>query len=104
MHQVVVLEVGRYLVERREQSCGTLGLANSDGSIERDHRRGQEREQVIVQGDDLRPVSGFERPGLAVHGLDGGLELEGSCLVAADTGPYDRVPSSIMVRSHLLRS
>ena len=78
-------------VERSERSAGTLDLGDGDGPIECNHGCGHDREQVIVESDDLGPVGGFERVGVAVHGLDRGLELEGTRLVAADTGAHDRM-------------
>jgi hypothetical protein len=47
---------------------------------------------VVVERDDLGPVGRFERAGGAVHGLDRGLQLEGTWLAAADAGAHDRVP------------
>ena len=53
---------------------------------------GMSGEQVIVESDDLGPVGRFERVGGAVHGLDPGLELEGTRSATADAGAHDRMP------------
>ena len=75
VHEVIVVEVGCDCVEGSERSAGTFCLADGDGPIERNHGGGHDREQMIVEIDDLGPVGCFERVGVAVHGLDRGLEL-----------------------------
>ena len=91
VYQVIAVEARCDRVERGERGAGTLGLGDGDGPVEGNHGCGHDREQVVVEGDDLGPVGCLERAGVAVHGLDRGLELEGTWLAAADTGAHDRM-------------
>ena len=47
--------------------------------------------ELVVEGDDLRPVGGSRGGGVGVDGGDGGLDLERAGLVAAQAGPHQRV-------------
>src|SRR5205823_14375250 len=51
VYQVIVAEVRCNRVERSERSAGTLDLG--DGPVECNHGCGHDREQVIVESDDL---------------------------------------------------
>src|SRR5438309_10557965 len=79
VERVVVVQV--QLVHQRQRSSGASHLADGDGAVEGYDRRGGEREQLVVQGDDLRPVSLLECRGVRVHGVDRGLELAWTGLV-----------------------
>src|SRR5207302_10276954 len=54
LERVVVVQV--QLVYQRQRSGGASRLANGDGAVEGYDRRWGEREQLVVQDDDLRPV------------------------------------------------
>ena len=68
-----------YQCQRR---LGTVRLADCDRAVERHHRCGGDRKQLVVQGDDLRPIRVLDSRGVRVHGVDRGLQLIWSWLVA----------------------
>jgi hypothetical protein len=72
MHQVIGAQVRRDRIKRGQRSGGTLDLGDGDGPIECNDRRRHDRVELIVQGDDLRPVGCLKRVGGTVHGLDRG--------------------------------
>jgi len=53
VERVVAREVE--LVHQRQCGGGTVQLADGDGAVEGDDRRGRDREQLVIEGDDLRP-------------------------------------------------
>jgi hypothetical protein len=69
MEGLVVVQV--QFVDQSERCRGAVNLADRDGAVEGHDRRGGERKQVIVKGDDLRPVGLFECGSVCVHGVDG---------------------------------
>ena len=73
-------------VERGEAVGGAVELGDGDGPVERDHGVRAQRVELVVEGDDLRPVGGVGGGGVGVDGGDGGLDLERSGLVAAQAG------------------
>jgi len=66
-------------------------LADGDGAVEGHDRGGGDGEQLVVEGGDLRPVCLRGCRGVGVHGVDGGLELVGAGLVAAQAPADDRL-------------
>jgi hypothetical protein len=64
-------------------SSGALHLADGDGAVEGHDRRRGDREQLVVEGADLRPVGLLGCRSIRMHGVDGGLELIRTGLVAA---------------------
>src|SRR5712691_1271694 len=86
---LVVVQV--QFVDQSERRRGALNLADRDGSVEGNDRRGGDGKQLVVQGDDLRPVGLFECGSVRVHGVDGGLELIRTGLVAAEAAADDRL-------------
>src|SRR5712691_3427247 len=86
---LVVVQV--QFVDQSERCRGALNLADRDGSVEGNDRRGGDRKQLVVQGDDLRPVGLFECGSVRVHGVDGGLQLVRAGLVAAEAATDDRL-------------
>src|SRR6266516_3610552 len=89
VERVIVVQV--QLVHQRQRSRGASQLANGDGAVKGYDRRGGEREQLVVQGDDLRPVGLLECRGVRMHGVDRGLELVCARLIAAKTLADDRL-------------
>ena len=73
MKDVVVRQ--RERVDGPERRFLPVDLRHGDRAVERDDGARRERQQVIVQLDDLAPVGAWDGGRLAVHCLDGGLEL-----------------------------
>src|SRR5438128_943987 len=86
---LVVVQV--QFVDQSERCRGAVNLADRDGSVVGNDRRRGDRKQLVVQGDDLRPVGLFECGSVRVHGVDGGLQLVGAGLVAAEAATDDRL-------------
>ena len=51
-----VVAVQVQLVHQRERGGRAVDLADGDGAVEGDDRGRGDREQLVVEGDDLRPV------------------------------------------------
>jgi len=66
-------------------------LPRSPGAVEGHDRRRGDREQLVVQGDDLRPVGLLGYRSIRMHGVDGGLELIRTGLAAAKAPAEDRL-------------
>ena len=81
MKEVVVVEV--QLVDERERGVGAAQFGDGDGVVECDDGCRGDREEVVVEGDDLRPVGVLEFWRVGVHGVDRGLELVGARFVLA---------------------
>ena len=58
-----------------EAQCGirTLDLRHCDGAIQGDDRRRRDREELVVELQDLVPVRVSGRPRVRVHRVDGRL-------------------------------
>src|SRR5207244_6659534 len=105
VERVVIIQV--QFVDQSKRSIGAVHLADGDGAVEGYDRRGGDREQLVVQGDDLRPVGLLECRGVRMHGVDRGLELVRTRLVAAKALADDRltlldqgaIPSSAVLRA-----
>jgi len=91
VERVVVVEV--QLVHQSERCSRALHLTDGDGAVEGHHRRGGDREQLVVQGDDLRPVGLLDRRSICIDGVDCGLDLIRTGLVAAKTAEQGSIPS-----------
>src|SRR5215217_6977492 len=89
MERVVALELE--LVDQLERGSGPLDLADRDRAVEGYDRRRGKREQLVVQGEDLRPVGVLESRGVGVDGVDSRLELIRARLVATNAPAYDRL-------------
>src|SRR5439155_8211860 len=83
VERVVVVEV--QLVHQSERCRRALDLGDGDGAVEGHHRRGGDRDQLVVQGDYLRPVGLLDCRSIRMDGVDGGLDLIRTGLVAAKT-------------------
>src|SRR5215468_9629284 len=73
--QVVVagqLRLGGEGVEGCQRGGGPAGLAEGDGAVEGHDGGGPDRDQLVVEGQDLRPVGGLEAGRGGVGGGDGG--------------------------------
>jgi hypothetical protein len=72
-------------VDGRQCHLRAVELADGDGPVEDDDRRGVEVDDLVVQGDDLRPVGRAPVAGGGVYGTDRGEDLvaAGSHLVHA---------------------
>src|ERR1700756_3768861 len=57
-------------VDGRQCHLRTVKLAARDGPVEGDDRRGIEADELVVEGDDLRPVGVAGVAGGGVHGAD----------------------------------
>ena len=93
------------LVHQRQGSSGALHLADGDGAVEGHDRCGGDCKQLVVQGDNLRPVGLLDCRSVRMHRVDGGLELirtgvvaakapAKECLTLLDQGP---IPSSAVL-------
>src|SRR5256885_438019 len=51
-----------------------LHLADGDGAVEGYDRSWGDRQQLVIEGDDLRPVSLPDRRRVGVHSVDSGLQ------------------------------
>src|SRR5437870_1337505 len=69
---VVVAKV--QLVYQAQCRSRALHLADGDGPVEGNDRRGGDRKQLVIEGDDLRPVGLLHRQGVGMHGVDSGLQ------------------------------
>src|SRR5438270_10025447 len=68
-----------------------MGLRDGNGPVERHDRGRGEREELVVEREDLVPV-GFGRcDGVAVDGVDRGLELVGTWLVSPQASFDERL-------------
>lgn len=63
--QLVLKTVGR-----RQCHLRAVKLGDRDGPIEGDDRRGVEADELVVEGNDLRPVRVAHVAGGGVHGAD----------------------------------
>src|SRR5215471_19866621 len=73
--QVVVagqLRLGGEDVEGGQPGGGPAGLAEGDGAVKGHDGGGPDRDQLVVEGQDLRPVGGLEAGRGGVGGGDGG--------------------------------
>ena len=61
--RVVAVQLKR--VHDRERGGRAVDLADRDGAVEGHDRGRSDREQLVVEGDDLRPVGLLERGGSA---------------------------------------
>ena len=62
-------------VDGRECHLRAVKLGDRDGPVEGDDRRGIEADELVVEGDDLRPVGVPCVAGGGVHGADRGEDL-----------------------------
>src|SRR5215207_11045809 len=89
VERMVVVQV--QLVHQGQRSSGALHLADGDGTVEGHDRRGRDRKQLVVEGDDLRPVGLLDCCGVRVHCVYGGLDLIRTGLVAVKAPADDRL-------------
>jgi hypothetical protein len=90
VEQVVRVEVER--VDDRERRLRAFELRERNRAVERDDRVRGDSEQLVVQLEDLTPVGLRGGRGVAVHGVDGRLDLVRAGSVAAEAAPDDRLP------------
>ena len=83
--------VERQVADGGEGDVGPVHLGDGHGPVEGDDRRRRHPLEVVVELDDLAPVGVGGRGGVAVHGVDGGLDLERPGLVAAQARPHERL-------------
>src|ERR1022692_714428 len=62
-------------VDGRQRYLRAVKLGDRDGPVEGDNRRGVEADELVVEGDDLRPVGVTYVAGGGVHGADRGEDL-----------------------------
>jgi hypothetical protein len=62
-------------VDGRQCHLRAVKLGDRDGPVEGDDRRGVEADELVVEGDDLRPAGGAYVAGRGVHGADRGEDL-----------------------------
>src|SRR5512140_3032441 len=62
-------------VDGRQCHLRAVKLADRDGPVEGDDRGGVEADELVVEGDDLRPVGVAYVAGRGVHGADRGKDL-----------------------------
>lgn len=79
-------------VHRRERDRRTLDLRERDGTVQRHDRGRRDREQVVVEREDLRPVRRGDVRAVRVHRLDRGLELVRARPPAAQAPPHELEP------------
>ena len=53
---VVLVAVELQCVDELQGGCRTVDLGESNGSVQCDDRRGVQREQLVIEHEDLRPV------------------------------------------------
>src|SRR3954471_5886702 len=86
---VVAVEVER--VHQREGGAGAAELGHRHGAVECDDGARGERQQLVVERDDLAPVGVGRGRRVAVDGLDRRLDLVGAGLVALQAAAYERL-------------
>ena len=72
-----------------EPSGRSMKLGDGHRSVQSNHRVGAEYGELVVEGDDLRPVGGLGRRCVSVDGRDRCLNLERAGLVAAKAGAHE---------------
>ncbi len=93
VEQVVPAQVGRgQAVDQIEGHRRAVDLGHRDGAVECDHRAWRDREQLVVQPQDLVPVGVGSGRRVAVHRVDGRLDLVRAGLVTPQALPDDGLP------------
>src|SRR6266849_3227314 len=87
VERVVVVQV--QLVDQSERGGGAVHLADGDRAVESDDGCWGYCEQVVVEGDDLRPVGLLDCRRVRMGGVDSGLELIRAGVVATEAGAHD---------------
>ena len=90
MEQVVATKVEA--INEGERSIGTLNLRDRDCAIERHDRARRQRQELVVQLQDLPPVGVRRGRCVAVDGVDRRLELVRARLVEPKALPHDGLP------------
>src|SRR5215472_12035508 len=72
---VIAGQLALKTVDGRQCHLRAVKLGDRDGPVEGDDRRGVEADELIVEGDDLRPVGVAYVAGGGVHGADRGEDL-----------------------------
>ena len=75
MAGVIVGQLVLETVDGRQCHFRAVKLGDREGPIEGDDRRGVEADELVVEGDDLRPVGVAYVAGGGVHGADRGEDL-----------------------------
>jgi hypothetical protein len=78
---VVALQL--QVFHEHQRSSGTVHLGHGDRPVERHDRSRRERAELVVQLEDLAPVGVRRGRGVAVDGVDRGLDLIRARLAAA---------------------
>ena len=75
---VIAGQLGRETVDGRQRHLRAVKLGDRDGPVEGDDRRGLEADELVVEGDHLRPVGVARVAGGGVHGADRCEDLVGT--------------------------
>jgi hypothetical protein len=72
---VIAGQLVRKTVDGRQCHLRPVKLGDCDGPVEGDDRRRVEADELVVEGDDLRPVGVADVADGGVHGVDRGEDL-----------------------------
>ena len=89
VEQVIGVEVEG--VDDGERRRRTFDLGEGDRAVERDDGVRGDREELVVELENLAPVGCGCGRGVAVDGVDRGLDLVRTGLVALEAAPHDRL-------------
>src|SRR5258708_37616816 len=77
------------MVKRVKRGRGIGEVSNGYAGVERSNRRGGHRHQLVVERQDLTPVSVLRSWSIAMHGIDSGLNLVRTGMVAAQARAHE---------------
>jgi hypothetical protein len=95
VEQVEAAKIAGQGIHERQRHVRPVDLGHRDRAVQRHDRAWRKGQQVVVQLPDLRPVSGRRQIGrvecVAVHSVDGRLDLIGPRLGASEAPAHDRL-------------
>src|SRR5689334_3018491 len=83
MKEVIRVQVQR--VDKRERSGRAIHFGNRHRAVERHYRTWRQRQQLVVERENLPPIRSLRGWSIAVHRVDRGLDLVCAWLIAAQT-------------------
>jgi hypothetical protein len=89
--KVIAVELSSERVDRLERTSGTVAFRDSDCTVERDDGRELYDSQLVVERNDLVPISVGRDVGVAVHRGDRSLDLVRARPVPAQTRTHNRL-------------